>query len=119
MKMMHEMMSSMLSTFKLTMLENPPKAPSKIDLAKFDGRNDDPKSWMLVYEKACQINNWNTDVLKVNSLLSNLAPGSTAQKWFCARMVSHNIEESNWSEWKSSFLEAFGQNRVQLAKMDY
>jgi len=85
------------------------KSQMKID--KFDGKTEDALSWIKCYEKACQVNGWITDSLKILNLKSNLE--GIASKWFSSRIVED--KEEIWPEWKKSFIKAFSQNRIQLA----
>ncbi|KAF6215321.1 hypothetical protein GE061_010073 [Apolygus lucorum] len=86
---------------------------SRFEVPKFDDQSVDPQSWMLMYERGCQANGWNTDSLKITNLVGHFEPYSIAYKWYCARLLEDNHEV--WSEWRISFLNAFGENCVFLA----
>ncbi|KAF6207763.1 hypothetical protein GE061_016211 [Apolygus lucorum] len=88
--------------------------PCNMNVPEFDGCNEDPRIWLTLYEKACEVNNWKTDGLKINCMVSHFVTGSTAHKWFCSRILED--ESDDWISWKSSFLCAFGQNPVHLAQ---
>ncbi|BES99164.1 Hypothetical protein NTJ_11981 [Nesidiocoris tenuis] len=111
--MMGRMLSEVLATFKES--TTAPKPIQKMEIPKFDGKVENPESWITLYERACQVNNWTSDESKINNLLGYLVPQSTAQKWYFARMAS-SVIDADWRDWKMSFVDAFGQNDLHLAK---
>jgi len=103
-----EMMQHLLNSMTLLMKQRETK---KMNVSKFDGTNEDPKSWMAIYLRACETNRWDTDALKINNLKQCLKDGSAADKWYTSRI----IDEGNapWDQWEESFFKAFSQNRIQ------
>ena len=86
----------------------------KMDVTKFDGTNNDARTWMLLYERACESNGWLTDEQRINNLKSNFIPGSGADRWFSSKLLQG--AELTWDEWKESFVAAFTQNRIDSCR---
>ena len=91
------------------------KETHRMNINKFDGQNEDAKTWMTKYEKACDNNNWSTDDLRINNLGSNFVTGSAADKWYASRIIDEVEQSQDWSAWRQAFFAAFAQNRVQTA----
>ncbi|KAF6215685.1 hypothetical protein GE061_000016 [Apolygus lucorum] len=86
----------------------------KLEVPIFDGQSEDPETWMKLYERACNINKWDTDLLKIYNMVSYFPSGTIAQKWFFSRFSSDSL--GDWDSWKTSFLSGFGVNPVQSAR---
>ena len=82
-------------------------------ITKFDGSSEDAKTWMVMYERACEANRWSSDKLKVNNLKASFVPFSAADRWYSSRIIYQG--DKSWQDWKQAFLNAFSQNRVQSA----
>ena len=93
------------------------KDTQRTNVTKFDGTNEEPRTWLLLFEKACENNHWLNDELRISNLKSAFVPGSAADKWYSSRLLDDELleEESDWVSWKESFLTAFSQNRIQAA----
>ena len=106
-RMMAEITSALgsLATFSRT---------KKMEVTKFDGINNDARTWMLLYERACESNGWMTDEQRINNLKANLVPGSGADRWFSSRILQ--ASDPSWDEWKESFVTAFSQNRIDSCR---
>ena len=92
------------------------KDTQRMNINKFDGSNEDPKTWMTMFERACETNNWLNDELCINNLKSYLVPGSAADKWFQSRIIDYDCQQEDFESWKTAFLAAFTQNRIQTAQ---
>ena len=92
------------------------KDTQRMNINKFDGSNEDPKTWMTMFERACETNNWLNDELCINNLKSYLVPGSAADKWFQSRIIDDDCQQENFESWKTAFFAAFTQNRIQTAQ---
>lgn len=86
----------------------------KMDITKFDGVNSDARSWLLLFERACETNGWLTDSQKVNNLKASLVPLSGADRWYLSKILQE--QELSWLDWKESFIAAFTQNRIESSK---
>ena len=91
------------------------KDTQRMVINKFDGSNEDPKTWMTMFERACETNNWYGDDMRINNIKSYLVSGSAADKWFQSRIVDHDCQQADFTTWKLAFFAAFTQNRVQTA----
>lgn len=111
MKIQQEMFSVVLKSFKETHSSSSSQRRQKLEISRFDGKEEDAKSWLITYEKLCLHNDWVDDSTKINGLRANLE--GNALKWFTS-MVRDEVEE-DWELWKSSFLSSFGQNRIAAA----
>lgn len=110
MRIQEEAMKNIITSFQASVRTNTPKR-DRIEIAKFDCKNEDARCWMVSFERGCEINEWITDRSKINHLKACL--DGMALKWYNARVIEEHADV--WSDWKSSFLRAFGQNRIQLA----
>lgn len=106
-----QMMQDMLNSFNESIRISGLSKAQRMEINKYDGKNEDPKIWMKTYEKACGCNGWTTDSLKINHLKSHLE--GIAIKWYNSRVIEGAADL--WEDWKASFERSFGQNRVQLA----
>lgn len=83
----------------------------KLEITKFDGRNEDAKVWMKSYERVCEHNGWTTGVTKINGMKAQLI--GNASKWY--QSMERDETEDDWELWKNSFISSFGQNRISAA----
>lgn len=83
----------------------------KMEVTKFDGLNQDARTWMLLYERACDSNGWLSDDQKINNLKASLVPSSGADRWYSSKIL--HADGLAWYEWKESFIAAFTQNRIE------
>lgn len=91
------------------------KDTQRMNIGKFDGNNEEPNSFITMFERACDVNQWTTDTLKINNLKSCLVPNSAADKWFSSRILDPLELRQNWEEWKAAFIASFSQNRCETA----
>ena len=103
-----KMMQQLLDSMTLLMKQRETK---KMTVSKFDGTSEDPRSWMAIYLRACEINLWDNDALKISNLKQCLKEGSAADKWYTSRIIDEG--GAAWDEWEESFFEAFTQNTIQ------
>jgi len=90
------------------------KETKKMIITRFDGQNEDANTWMVLYERSCDANGWESDEMKINNLKACLVPASSADRWFSSRIIDQGNE--SWDEWKDDFLSAFTQNKIQAAQ---
>src|SRR5437763_9533872 len=90
------------------------KDTQRMNVTKFDGTNEEPRTWLLLFEKACENNHWLNDELRISNLKSAFVPGSAADKWYYSRLLDDELreEETEWAFWKELFLTAYYQNRI-------
>ena len=91
------------------------KDTQRMIITKFSGSNEDPRTWLTLFERACEVNHWLNDELKINNLKSCLEPNSAADRWYSSRIIDPDQEQEEWELWKDAFLSAFCQNRIQTA----
>ena len=91
------------------------KDTQRMTITRFDGSNKKPRSWMTMFERACDTNHCLNDELQISNLKSCFVAGSAADRWFSSRIIDEEEEDQNWVAWKEAFFEAFCQNRVQTA----
>src|SRR5205085_1219178 len=78
---------------------------------KFDG-SQDPTSWLVFFEKACEVNRWTDDSEKVLRLRDYLA--EVPLMWFDSRFLE--CKEDSWTEWMESLTSSFSENKFDLAE---
>ena len=108
---MHQQMMDMMRALQL----NTNTRENRMLVTKTDGTSEDPKTWMKIYEMACDNNRWLTDKQKITHLKQAFIPGSAADRWFSSRIIDQ--ENAPWLEWKASFIQAFALNRVEAAQI--
>ena len=108
---MHQQMMDMMRALQL----NTNTRENRMLVTKTDGTSEDPKTWMKIYEMACDNNRWLTDKQKITHLKQAFIPGSAADRWFSSRIIDQ--ENAPWLEWKASFIQAFALNRVDAAQI--
>ena len=107
MRMMSEITSSFgnLATFSRS---------KKMEVTKYDGLKTDARTWLVLYERACDTNRWHSDTQKIINLKACLVHSSGADRWYSSRIVQE--QDLAWSDWKESFIPAFTQNRIEACR---
>lgn len=88
------------------------RKPQKMEVNKFSGVSEDPATWIATYEKACTVNGWTSDLLKVHNMKAYLE--GAAESWYSNRVQQNKPDI--YSDWKESLINAFKQNRIESAR---
>lgn len=104
-----ESINLMMQTFQDSMESLQSKC--KVEVTRFDGKKEEAKIWMVTFERAAEANHWTTNRQKINHLKGYLE--GIALKWYNSRVMED--ADDDWSQWRDSFIKAFGQNRIILA----
>ncbi|XP_050551237.1 uncharacterized protein LOC118262122 isoform X3 [Spodoptera frugiperda] len=80
------------------------KLAERFVIEKFSGRNSRACQWMEVFEKECERFNIVKEEEKIEIL--RLFLDKTCIDWYSSMMIKFGLQ-SEWSEWKSSFLQTY------------
>lgn len=80
------------------------KLAERFVIEKFDGRNSNAYQWMELFEKECLRFAIVKEEEKIEIIRLFLEKSCT--DWYSSMMIKHSLH-SEWSEWKSSFLQTF------------
>lgn len=80
------------------------KVADRFVIEKFDGKNTSAYQWMEVFEKECARFELIKDEEKIEILRLFLEKSCT--DWYSSMMIKLSLH-SEWSEWKSSFLQTY------------
>lgn len=80
------------------------KLAERFVIEKFNGKNSSAYQWMEVFEKECA----RFDIVKEEEKIEifRLFLEKSCIDWYSSMMIKHGLH-SEWSEWKSSFLQTY------------
>ena len=64
----------------------------QVNVNKFDGTNEEPRTCLLLFQKACENNDWLNEELRISNRKSAFVPGSAADKWHSSRLLDDKLE---------------------------
>ncbi|XP_022827339.1 uncharacterized protein LOC111357040 [Spodoptera litura] len=89
------------------------KFAEKFVIEKFDGKSSSAHQWMEVFEKECERFNLVKEEEKIEILRLFLEKSCT--DWYSSMMIKLSLH-SEWSEWKSSFLQTYANKGWTASK---
>ncbi|XP_028160177.1 uncharacterized protein LOC114353111 [Ostrinia furnacalis] len=89
------------------------KLADRFVIEKFDGKNSSAYQWMSVFEKECERFNITQDEEKIE--IFRLFLEKSCNDWYSSMMIKLGLQ-SEWSEWKSSFLQTYASKGWTTSK---
>ncbi|GBP43342.1 hypothetical protein EVAR_34258_1 [Eumeta japonica] len=81
-------------------------------IEKFDGKNMNAYNWMETFEKECA----RFDIVEEEKIdIFRLFLEKSCIDWYSSMMIKHGLQ-SEWSEWKSSFLQTYANENWTTSK---
>lgn len=89
------------------------KLAERFVIEKFDGKNINALNWMETFEKECT----RFDIVKDEERIEifRLFLEKSSADWYSSMMIKHSLQ-SEWSEWKSNFLQTFANKGWSTSK---
>lgn len=89
------------------------KIADRFVIEKFDGKNTSACHWMEVFEKECARFDLEKDEEKIEIFRLFLEKSCT--DWYSSMMMKFSLQ-SEWSEWKTNFIETYGNKGWTTSK---
>lgn len=89
------------------------KLADRFVIEKFDGRSASACHWMETFEKECARFNIEKDEEKIE--IFRLFLDKSGADWYSSMMIKYSLQ-SEWSEWKSNFLQTYANKGWNASK---